>query len=306
MNASRRWLIVVPSFVAVAALIMIAFGVSRHGTAHDYPDIEAIVAPGVSLQSLPWSPDLPADFEEFRVSNSNYIVLRVGDTLVDFENGDRIREVGEPVQSFSFVGGGLAVLTSAGSLAYLDEHSLQDVGPSPVGATRLQASEDGNELLLLRDQEPFGLASLDSNGKVHLLTGSPDPIVAAAGTFARHIFATVDELYLQEADSSPLLLLRLPDQKFLGLAIQEGNIYFSTRKGVYAVHGGIALPLVLGLGGPLESARAGLLVMNGDNNRIYRIEQVHTVAMVPNTSMLAMQVHSESFVRGRRKILCGF
>lgn len=240
----------------------------------DYVDIKATAGPSLELQAMPRSAQLPGDrADEFDVSDDGLVLLRVKKVLFDFAEGEQLTRTQDSVSSFAFVAGAVAIVTGERHLAYLNEEGVKDVGPAPIGASRVRPSDDGQELFLIRDEEPYSLASLDLQGQVHPLSGSPGRIEAVAGTSARHIFSVGKELYLQEEAGPPALLLRLPEdgQTILGVALHGDDIYFATRQGVYAIQGSLAVPLLLGVGGPLRVTKDGLVILNADNGRLYQL-----------------------------------
>ena len=240
----------------------------------EYADVHATVAPRLRLETMPWSVQLPPDrADAFAALPGGEVVTRFRGVLFDAAGGGRLTKMDDDVLSVATVAGSLAVITGSHRLAYLGEDGLQDAGSVPIGASRLQSSADGMELLLLRDEEPYALAALDADGRVRPLTGSPERIDAVAGTAARHVFSIGRELYTQEASDIPAMVLRLPaqNQQIIGVAMLGDHVYFATRGGVYAIEGSLAVPVVIGFGGVLQLTGSGLLILNAQNGRLYRL-----------------------------------
>jgi len=275
------------AIVVTGVIILTIFGVvsKKHQSADnlsgkndendsvEYFVVNATLGPGLKLEAMPWSARLPKDrADEFDVSSDGPVLVRFNGKILDFASGATLTPEAT-VRSFAFVRGAIAIVTNAKHLAYLSEEGVRDVGLAPMSAARICPSDDGQELLLIRDDEPYGLASVDSGGQVRPLSGSPSHIETVAGTSARHIFSIGNELYLQEGDGPPALLLRLPQKeaRILGLALHGDDVYFATREGIYAIKGSLAVPLVLGFGGPLRMTKDGLVILNAKNGRLYRL-----------------------------------
>jgi hypothetical protein len=210
--------------------------------------------------------------DEFDADREGHVVVRAGRTLRDLGNGAAL--TGDDIRSFAFAGGELDVITDSGDLGYLGESGVKTVGRVPLDATRLRAGDDGAELFLLRDEPPYTLAALDASGAVHVLAELPAPIDALAGTSAHHVFAIGRDLYAQAGSDEPQLVLHLPetDQRILGLAMPSADaLYFATHRGVYTVQGSMAMPLMLGFGGPLRIVGKTLTVLSSGDRTLYRL-----------------------------------
>jgi hypothetical protein len=173
----------------------------------------------------------------------------------------------------AFYRGALAAITTAGQFAYLTADRLKLSGPAPIGASRVRGGDDGATLFFLRDDPPYALAAMDSQGSMHALSGSPSRIDAVGGTYARHLFSIGTDLYLQKESERPELLLHLPQvsQVIVGIATREASTYFSTSHGVYLINGGLAVPVVLDLGGSIRATSEGLLLLDSHSGRLFHL-----------------------------------
>jgi|GEM_PF-6675693 hypothetical protein len=256
--------------LAVADLIMLRG--SRHGRER-YDDLQVTVAPTVNLQSLPWSDQLPkAGADQFAVSPSGSLVVRIGSRLYDFADGAKLISGNEnEIQSFAFVNGALAVITNSGHLGYVSDESVVDVGKVPQGTSRMSGSDNSDQLFFYGGASNYSLLSLADDGDPHLLASSPEMIEVVAGNRNRHVFSIGSSLFVQSDADKPVMLLDFPDAKIAGVAFNGDTIYCATNKGIYQLEGALAVPLVLGMGGQLRLTPDGMFVLNSENGRIYRL-----------------------------------
>src|SRR5207249_1596150 len=96
--------------------------------------------------------------------------------------------------------------------------------------------------------------SFSPGGSLQALAGAPAVIETVAGDRRRRLFAVGGSLFSLVGPGRSLPLLDLPDPSVnvVGLAVDGETIYFSSPDVVYALRGGLAMPLVMGLGGPLR------------------------------------------------------
>ncbi|HTD34890.1 MAG TPA: hypothetical protein VK665_14570, partial [Candidatus Elarobacter sp.] len=213
----------------------------------------------------------PIAADEFDVDGEGHVAVRTGATVRDLADGAALSEA---VKSFAFAAGELDLITASGELGYLDASGVKTVGPVPFEAARLRAGDDGADLFFLRDQPPYTLGAMDASGTVRALAALPAPVDAVAGTAAHHVFSIGPDLYAQAGSEEPQLVLHLPerDQLIVGLAMPNAEtLYFATHRGVYAVRGSLAMPLMLGFGGPLRVAGKTLTVLNEGDRTLYRL-----------------------------------
>ena len=258
----------------LAVLVALAVGVfalfqSRRHAQERFNDIQVTLAPGVSLQSLPWNDNLPrSGAEQFAILPSGNLVVRAGGRLYDFSDGSPLVSGTDIVQSFALVKGALAVITSNGRLGYVGDQSISDVGAAPQDTTAIASTSGGDELFLLNGN---ALSSLSDDGMVHALVASPEAISAVGGDRERHVFSVGNSLFLQSGAGRPVMLIDFPDQRILGVALDGDRIYCSTPRGIYQVRGALMVPLALGVAGELLPASDGLFVLNAENSRLYRL-----------------------------------
>ncbi|HTD24889.1 MAG TPA: hypothetical protein VK738_19710 [Terriglobales bacterium] len=228
-------------------------------------------APGVTVAVYPWSGSLPStEIQDFDVSRDGNIVVRTGNALYDPSNGEKLAD---DVQSFTFVKGALAVQTTEGHLAFWADDTLHDVGPLPVPVSRILPSEDEEQLLLTSNGESSLYSLVPEEGTLEPLLGPTEGVETAAGSPQRHFFAVDSSLFLQAGAARPLMLLDLPEanDRIVGLATQGDDTFFASQNMVYQLRGGVAFPLVIGLGGTLRMAPDGLLVLDQKTGHLYRI-----------------------------------
>lgn len=255
----------------IAAVDLVLFRSSQHGRAR-YDDIQVTLAPSVHLQSLPWSGRLPnAGADQFAVSPGGGLVVRIGGALYDFADGEKLLSGGEnKIQSFALVDGALVVITANGRLGYVSDGSIDEVGEAPLQVSRMASSENSEQLFLYGGSSNYSLLALGADG-VHPLARAPEMIEAVAGDSQRHAFSVGNSLFLQSGSEKPVMLLDFPDTTITGLALSGDVIFCATNKGIYQLQGALAIPLVLGMGGQLRLTPDGLLVLNPDNGRLYRL-----------------------------------
>jgi hypothetical protein len=105
------------------------------------------------------------------------------------------------------------------------------------------------------------------------MTGSFEPVDAAAGDEIRVVYAVGSALYQVVSTGRQSLALALPDasQRIFGVAIDGEATWFSTSHAVYALTDGLAVPVVTGIGGALRAAAGALYVLDAVHRRVYRI-----------------------------------
>jgi len=262
--------LVVLAFFGIADWLMSR---SYHDALGGYSDLQVTLAPTVNLQSLPWNDGLPSSpASQFALAPDGYLVVNIGGTLYDFDNGKKLMsEAGSQIQSFAFVSGALAVITADGHLGYASDESFTDLGKLPQGPSRIAGSDTGDELFLHGGSSNYSLLSFRTAGDLQTLASSPEMIEAVAGNRERHVFSVDSSLFIQSGTGRPRMLLDFPDARITGLAINGSTIYCATGKGIYQLAGALAVPLVLGMGGQLSYTPHGLLVLNSENGRLYRL-----------------------------------
>ena len=67
------------------------------------------------------------------------------------------------------------------------------------------------------------------------------------------------------------MIVALPNEEddILGVALHDDTILFATAHNLYTLHQGVALPLVIGLGGPLRFTSDGIYLLAGEG--LYRV-----------------------------------
>jgi hypothetical protein len=193
-------------------------------------------------------------------------------------NGKDLFTGGEAVRSFAFAGEALAVIDTNGKLGFFDDGRIHLVGDPRVPAARLAASSDRTRLLIFRDDHDNGrnspaLVSVRAGMAPEVLAGSPSPIDAVGGDSLQTFFATDHALFQAITPGRPSLLFVLPDatQSIAGIAVAGEAVYFATDQAVYALTEGMAVPVVIGLGGDLRLVGGALYVLDTRQGRVYRI-----------------------------------
>jgi len=236
-------------------------------------DVRAKILKSLALAPVGYSARIPDGAEEFDTDAADHTVVRVRGGLYDVTTGEIFNAGGIGVRSVAFYRGALAAITTDGQFAYMTADNFKMSGPAPIGAARIRGGDDGSTLFFLRDDAPYALAAMDSQGSMHALSGAPGRIDSVGGTYARHLFSVGTDLYLQKESARPELLLHLPQssQVIVGIATRKSSTYFSTSRGVYLINGSLAVPVALGLGGPIKSTAEGLLLLDSGNGRLYRL-----------------------------------
>ena len=267
----------------VLALIAGGLVISLLRSSHSYgpdaaQDVRLTVAPGVSVELLPGARSLDsAVFANFDVSPGGAVLVGDGTQVFDLASGEPLLP-DRHVRSFAFAGGGLALLRSDGKLGYFDGTSFHAVGDAPHVESGLVSSTDYSRLLLHRQSaDDTGTApavvEFREGAAPRNLTGSFTPIAAVAGDAFQTYFAERNALYQLVSPGSPTIILTLPsvEQNILGIAVDGSATYFATDSGVYLLREGMAIPLVLGIGGRLRVSGEHLFVLSSRTGRIYRI-----------------------------------
>lgn len=241
--------------------------------------IEVTVAPGVSVEALPTARSLAkARFAAFDAAPNGAIVVSVGSRLFDMANGDDVFAGQVPVQSFAFVGEALAVIDDSGRLGAYDDGRLQVLGEPPMIGARLVAASDRSRLFFLRKEydgeaNSPALVVMGEGMAPETLAGSFDPVGAVGGDAIQTYYSVGGALFqaIDRANSTLTLVLPDPQDTITGIAVAGGAVYFATKRAIYTLEEGIALPLVIGLGGDLRFLPDGLYVLSAANGRLYRL-----------------------------------
>lgn len=280
-KTNRLWLV-----LGSAVLIILVYGIVSHywGEKRSYGPAEAekldlIVAPDVSVEILPSAKSLARSrFEAFDVSSNGAVIVSTGSRVVDMDSGEDLFTSGESVRSFAFVGEALAVINAGGQLGYYEDGRLHLVGEPPVLGARLAASSDRTRLFFCRgtydaDGEMPALVSMREGSTPEVLTGYYSAIKTVGGDSFRTLFSDRNALFQVITPGRPSLVLMLPDlaQTITGIVVGGTAVYFATERAVYALDDGIAVPLVIGLGGDLRVVGEALYVLEPKQGRVYRI-----------------------------------
>lgn len=281
------YLVIIAIIVAVRAATGSLPGAAgqRSGTEADFSygpadanGLHLILAPGVSAAILPSAASLGTRrFEEFDISPEGSVVVRDENRLFDMASGREIAEVPGGIHSFAFFGGALTIVTRDGTLGYLDGGSFHATGPAPAPDTHLTASSDRSRLMLFRWRaDPSGatpaIVSLTAGGGAAAVSGSTNGTGAVGADAIQTYFSQGRSFYLLTAPARPQRLFIMPEgNPILGILVSGQSVYFSTQRGVYILSDGMALPLVLGIGGALRSHGADLYLLDHSHGRIFRI-----------------------------------
>lgn len=241
--------------------------------------LDLTLAPGVVVQIIPSARSLAeARFDEFDISPAGAIFVTEGSRLLDMMTGDDVFLGGDRVRSFAFAGDTLAAIDANGRLGYFDEGRFQLVNKDAFADAELSPSSDHTRIFLSRgsvDHDAMAPALISiSDGKApETLTGSIEPIDAVGGDSFLTYYSVGDALFQLIAPGEPRLMLVLPDpdRTIVGIAAGGGAVYFSTADAVYTIGDGLALPLVLGLGGELRLSNGRLYVLSTEHGRVYSI-----------------------------------
>lgn len=279
----HRLLLVAVGFVV---LIIVGHGIVTHylSDRHSYGPREAeafdlIVAPDVTVQILPSAASLAAArFEAFDVSPSGAVIVSTGSRVVDMESGEDVFKSREAIKSFAFVGGSLAVIDARGQLGFYEAGGVHLVGEPPIPEARLTASSDRTRLFFRRgsynaDGEIPALMSMRKGSTPEVLTGSYSPISAVGGDSFQTLYSDRNALFQVITPGHPSLMFVLPDpaQTVTGIGVAGTAVYFATEQAVYALDEGLAVPLVIGLGGDLRIVGEALYILEPKHGRVYRI-----------------------------------
>jgi hypothetical protein len=247
-----------------------------HEPVESFDSFDATTAPGATVTAVLAHPSLHEKyFDEFDISPQGSVVVRAGKSLYDMTSGEMLTRDADKVESFAFVRGALVAVTADGKLNVWSEGGLERIGDAPYRQARLRSTESGGRLLIYGGDTDYGLSSFSAATGTQALCQSPEKILAAAGEGGHDLFSVGRAVFKLDAAGEPRLLIKLPESKgdVVGLTLSGDAVYFSTAKAVYALRGGIAMPLVIGIGGPLRTTAQGLLVLDTKRGRIFRVEQ---------------------------------
>ncbi len=246
------------------------------------PSEELVCAPGTIVESLPRHRSLKErQWGAFDVMSGGGVILLADEGLYDLVGGKPLTGKDDRVRSFCVVDDTVVVVTVDDRIAHVTDRGLAEAGNCPLLDADLIATSDGGLLFsgLARDagegtRRYFALVEIDPGGKARPLCGSPQPIAAAASNKRQTWFAVGRSLFRLLEPGYPILVLSMPgvDDDILGLVLVDSTLYFSTSDTVYVLGGGIALPVVLGIGGKLRVTDDGLLVFDAQRRRIYRLK----------------------------------
>ncbi|MEP6667627.1 MAG: hypothetical protein ABJF10_00655 [Chthoniobacter sp.] len=280
---SRRWMEIL-GFIVIAFLLY--SGVReywQHSRAsYGPPQAEAldlIVAPGLLVEILPSAGSLRDEkFAAFDVSPEGDVLVSIGPRVVEMESGEDVFTEKVSVHSFAFVRDALAVIDMQGRLGFLAQGKFETVGDPPVPHCKLLPSTDHTRLFFLREGYDNGnnipaLLSMNSESEPEILTGSFSALQTAGGDMLQTYFSDRHALFRILAPGSPSFVFVLPDSKLsiTGIVVAGTVLYFASEKAVYVLQDGIAVPLVIGLGGALRMAGGSLYVLEPEHGRVYRI-----------------------------------
>jgi len=240
-------------------------------------ELDLTVAPGVSVDALPSHRTMGSStFDGFDVAANGAVVVSIYGRLFDLMSGDKLLVDGTEVESFAFIGDGLALVDREGRLGYAGDGRFQAIGTSPVEDAQLSSTADRSRLVFFSRRATFdrpALAVMPAGEPVLPLTGSDSGIDAAAGDGFQTVFAIGTRIWRVVDGGVPSPLLTLPggDSQIVGLAISRGSVYVSTDRGVWAVDSDMAVPVVLGLGGKLHATSDAVYVLSARNGRLYLI-----------------------------------
>ena len=244
----------------------------------DAREVELTLAPGVSAELLPSAESLGGRrFEQFDLTAAGAVLVLDEGRLFDMLSGEDLLGASAEVRAFAMAGGALAVVTDQGGLGYDDGSSFRRVADAPYPQTGLAPSTDRSTLFLYRESDDGGAAgaavlALPSSAKPEYVAESPRAIRAVGGDVGAAYYADGSRLYRAGPDG-PELLLTVPDgQPIFGIATAGRGIYFATQRAVFALDGAVALPLVLGIGGPLRLHGPDLYVLARRHGRVFRLD----------------------------------
>jgi hypothetical protein len=240
-------------------------------------NLEVLAAPGFTVEVLPSHASLAhVGFRDFDVSPSGAVVVAVGRRVCDMSSGDDVFDSDDGVDSFAFAAGAL-VATSKGRVGVFDDGRFRSIGVSPLPGARVVGASDGSRFFLVRreagDESVPAIVSMRLDEEPEAMTGSWFDVTAAGGDDVRMVYAARSALFEVVAAGEPSLLLELPatNEDIVGAAVAGETTYFSTRRVVFALRDGVALPLVIGLGGDLRAVQSAVYLLEARQQRVYRI-----------------------------------
>lgn len=241
--------------------------------------LDLTLAPGIAVNIIPSARSLAsARFDRFDISPAGEIFVTEGARLLDMTTGDDVFQSGDRVRSFAFVADTLAAIDANGSLGYYSDEGFQLVSKDLIAEPVLSPSSDRGRVFITRgtadhDLVSPALVSIRDGQAPEILTGSLDPIDAVGGDSFLTYYSVGAALFrlISRGEPRMLLILPEPDQTIVGIAAGGGAVYFSTRDAVYTIGDGLALPLVMGLGGQLRLSNGRLYVLSAEHGRVYSI-----------------------------------
>jgi hypothetical protein len=265
-------------------------------------DLRPTLAPGVVAEVIPSHRSLGAlRFEDFDVSPDGAIAVVSEGRLLDLLGGEELVPRAAGVRSAAFAGGALAIADGAGQIGYLDEGGFVPAGPSPVRSPRLAPSADRSRLLIFATTPAYtgggegAVADIASGQPAEIRAGAAEALLAAAADDEAILFSIGDCLFRQARGDTPRLILKAPrpDATIVGLALAGGEVLFSTPRAVYALLDGLALPLAIGVGGPLRVHEGAIYVLDAATGRIFRIRRGASRSPAPRATP-APEAHAPS------------
>jgi len=273
---SRRNLILALTMPLAAAAGGFAVWRSLGERVYSIPGMPPVTTrPAVEITRI--SPEKPysiGTIEQFDTVGKEKAIIRIKNVLYDFGNGDRLTPEKEGVQSFAVVGGAVIVI-AGGRLGYLTDKGIAEASkgsPLPFPPVRLQ-SDDGHDRLFLFGGAPrYPLARI-ANGKLALLAGAPEPITAAASRGGKTLFAVGRLIFELTAPGKPEALLEAPE-KIMGLAVFRNELFFSLADSIYKAKGKSPVKIAAGLGGRIQAAGNGLIVLDSRTGGVFLLKGV--------------------------------
>jgi len=237
--------------------------------------VELKTGPGVIVEVVPVHKSL-ADkrISNFDVNDEGMVVVVIDGSLYDLATGKQLSQSDIHISDVTFILGNLVVITTNNHLGIWSDNGIEELTNIPLNQAQVAPGKTGEFLVWGKTPEGgHALFSFKLEGSPEFLSGSPLPILNAAASLKQTWFSVEESLFSITESGKPELVLTLPDDTSLiiGMALSGGRKYFSTTETVFLLHGAVAMPLVIGIGGQIRTAAGGIFVLDNRLGHLYRI-----------------------------------
>lgn len=232
--------------------------------------VDYVLLPGAFTSLAPFGPD-------FGVGSEGTVFLRAAPGLAALDAGrpPAVLKTVRPVDSLAVGKDGAVLTVSRGFLGTLgvDGEPVQGV-PLPYDNARVAPSSRAGAAYLFEGAgDDFRLYRFFASGAYQVLARSDTPFVAAADS-GDDVFAATASHIVKLSARGPQVLFQVPaDAAFppiVSIAVAEdGLVFFSTERKVYAVLGGSAASVVGDSGGSLRWRDGRLYVLDSRRRLLY-------------------------------------